>query len=389
MKSPLEILVYLDWRYGSSRDICEGVMRYAALRPDWDVVLGGNIPLENGAVLRCKTKADGIVSGYGAIRDLRDVRSRRTRAVAFLTGSEGEARRGAMADIRPDNAALGRMAAEFFLKRGFGSFGFVEIPCTSKEAVSRGEAFCARLSSSGMEGLVFRAPIPDEKSSQERTRLRRRLGDWIVALPKPAAVFCANDLVARLALEICSRRGIAVPDQISLLGVDDEFWVCEGSRPSLSSIALDFTDAGYKAAEALDAMLRGGKPPAEVIRFGVQEIVERSSTGDRHGFRRTVRLALDYMRRNYAWRELRMDHVAAAAGCSRSHLEKGFRAANGTSPADALREIRLSHVCELLRRTDKPLDGIAALCGFSPLHCKKSFRKRYGVTMGAFRRNRS
>ena len=381
-----EILVYLDWRYGSARDICEGVLRYAALRPGWDVVLWGNVPQENGAVLRRRTRADGIVSGFGAIRDLRDVRSRRTRAVVFLTGDEDEARHGAMADIRPDDTKIGRMAAEFFLKRGFDSFGFVEIPCTSKLVKERGAAFCGRLAADGMEGRVFRSSLPAGGLSPDGTRLRKRLAEWIAELPKPAAVFCANDIVARLVLEVCARCGVSVPDQVSLLGVDDEFWVCEGSRPTLSSVALDFTDAGFKAAEVLDAMMRGESCPEQTIRFGVREIVERGSTGDSHGFRRTVRLALDYMRRNIAWHDLRVDHLAAAANCSRSHLEKSFRIANGTSPADALREIRLTRVCELLRRTDKPLDRIAALCGFAPLHLKKAFRKRYGMTMGEFRR---
>lgn len=381
-----EILVYLDWRYGSARDICEGVLRYAALRPGWNVVLWGNVPPENGAVLHRRTRADGIVSGFGAIRDLRGVRSKRTRAVVFLTGSENEARCEAMADICPDDTKIGLMAAEFFLKRGFDSFGFVDIPCTSKWAKERGAAFCGRLAADGMEGQVFRSPLPAGGLSPDGKRLRKRLAEWIVELPKPAAVFCANDIVARLVLEVCARCGVSVPDQVSLLGVDDEFWVCEGSRPTLSSVALDFTDAGFKAAEVLDAMMRGGSSPEQTIRFGVREIVERGSTGDSHGFRRTVRLALDYMRRNIAWRDLRVDHLAAAANCSRSHLEKSFRIANGTSPADALREIRLSSVCELLRRTDKPLDRIAALCGFAPLHLKKAFRKRYGMTMGEFRR---
>ena len=381
-----EILVYLDWRYGSARDICEGVLRYAALRPGWNVILWGNVPPENGAVLHRRTRADGIVSGFGAIRDLRGVRSKRTRAVVFLTGSENEARCGAMADICPDDAKIGLMAAEFFLKRGFDSFGFVEIPCTSKWAKERGAAFCERLAADGMEGQVFRSPLPAGGLSPDGKRLRKRLAEWIAELPKPTAVFCANDIVARLVLEVCERCGESVPDQVSLLGVDDEFWVCEGSRPSLSSVAPDFSDAGFKAAEALDAMMRGGSRPGQTIRFGVRDIVERGSTGDSHGFRRTVRLALDYMRRNIAWRDLRVDHLAAAANCSRSHLEKSFRIANGTSPADALREIRLARVCELLRRTDKPLDHVAVLCGFAPLHLKKAFRKRYGMTMGEFRR---
>ena len=151
-------------------------------------------------------------------------------------------------------------------------------------------------------------------------------------------------------------------------------------------ITLAFIGEYSDPSEVLDAMMLGGSCPEQTIRFGVREIVERGSTGDSHGFRRTVRLALDYMRRNIAWRDLRVDHLAAAANCSRSHLEKSFRIANGTSPADALREIRLSRVCELLRRTDKPLDRIAALCGFAPLHLKKAFRKRYGMTMGEFRR---
>ncbi len=386
MAKPFEILVHLDWRHVPARDICAGVLRYAVSKPEWNVTIGGNLPPGNGIVIRRGSKFDGIVSGYGSIRDLRGVRTERTRAIVFLCGNEREPRYSDMADIRPDDAAVGRMAAEFFQKRGFSSFGFVETPAEGDWSTDRRAAFCERLSRDGAVARVFGSLVPSGKRP-DGNRLRKGLTAWIKALPKPAAVLAANDLMAKTVLDICVRCGVAVPDQVSLLGVDDDFCVCEGSRPALSSIALDFSNGGFKAAEALDMMMRGGERPGEAIRFGVREIVERESTGDSHGFRRTVRLALDYMRHNYGWRELRIDDVASAVHCSRSHLEKSFRAANGTSPADALREIRLTHVCDLLRRTGKPIDRIAALCGFAPLHLMTAFRKRYGVTMGAFRRN--
>ena len=387
MEKPLEILVHLDWRHVTARDICAGVLRYAVSKPGWNVTIGGNLPPGNGTVFRRGPKFDGIVSGYGSFRALRGVRTESTRAIVFLCGNEREPRLSGMADIRSDDAAVGRMAAEFFLKRGFSSFGFVETPAEGDWSTERRAAFCERLARDGAVVRVFGSLVPSG-GKPDVGILRKRLSAWVKALPKPAAVLAANDLMARSVLDICVRCGVSVPDQVSLLGVDDDFCICEGSRPALSSIALDFSDGGFKAAEMLDAMMRGGERPAETVRYGVREIVERESTDDSHGFRRTARLALDYMRNNYGWRELRIGDVAAALHCSRSHLEKSFRAANGTSPADALREIRLAHVCDLLRSTGKPIDRIAALCGFAPLHLMTAFRRRYGVTMGAFRRNR-
>ena len=117
--------------------------------------------------------------------------------------------------------------------------------------------------------------------------VKEALSRWLLSLPKPCAVFAAFDQLARLVLEACADCGLSVPEQILVLGVDNEEFLCELTVPTLSSIQLDFESSGYMAGELCEAMLGGRDIASGPIRYGIRGIVERESTQDVHGAARS------------------------------------------------------------------------------------------------------
>ena len=141
-------------------------------------------------------------------------------------------------------------------------------------------------------------------------------------------------------LDICRECGIEVPSVAQVIGVDNEEYICEQTEPTLTSIEPDFEGGGYEAMRALDAMLSGKRPPAKPIIYGVRGIVERQSTRDNRGTARLVNLTLDFIR--------------------------------------------------LLRHSETPIEGIAALCGYEDASfLKVLFRRTYGISMRDYRRSKS
>lgn len=383
------IFLAFDWRHGAIREILSGILRYAAMRPEWDILLGGDLPRDGNVSFRQPTKVDGAISGYGALYSLRRFCPQLPRAVVFLSGPKRRARSKqatpAIAHVDSNNAEIGRLGAALFLRRGgFASYGFVETPFRQLWSCERGESFAAHIRETGAACRIFRSL--SRQSRPDHAQLSSKLARWIAALPKPAAVMAANDTAARLVVETCAATGVSVPEQVAVLGVDNMECFCESTKPGISSIPLDFVDGGFKAAETLDALL-AGRPAPEGSRFyAPREPVERASTGDANGVRRIVQIAETFMREHFAWRGLGVEQIAAAAKCSRRHLEKCFHAALGKTPAERLREIRLANVRNLLAHTDKPIDRIAELSGLSQFHCMRAFRSAFGVTMGEYRR---
>ena len=137
-----------------------------------------------------------------------------------------------------DNAAIGRFAADYFLKNGFTSFAYVPDKLRLRWSMDRGNAFGSQLKASGFTCAHFvssRRSIHDDQHA---------LSDWLKGLPRPTAVFVANDARAREVLDVCLRTGISVPSEIALLGCDDDELICETAIPQLSSIRFSTETAG-------------------------------------------------------------------------------------------------------------------------------------------------
>lgn len=214
------------------------------------------------------------------------------------------------------------------------------------------------------------------------------LGRFLQSLPSPAGLFAANDKIASIALASCRRLGIAVPQEIAVLGVDNDVQHCENEMPSLSSIQLDFEQAGFMAAGLLDSLIHGGGGAGNAV-FGPLGVMRRESTRAFARMNANINKAMNLIREK-ACEGLKASDVAKAIGGSRRLAEIRFREATGKSILEEIQRVRFEKIFFLLARTAKPIGAIADFCGYkSPETLRRLFQQRTGLSMREWRKKHS
>lgn len=362
-------MVLTELLFKPDRKRLAGILRYAALHPDWEVTIYPDHP-SNRKPLPDPKSFDGLITTDYFMRTIRGAKRLSNIRPAIIFDPAAPLTRRNISVFAEDNAAIGRCAAEFFMGKGCAGFAFVGTPQPRPWSDSRRNGFVQRLAEAGLSASVFHG------GSLEK---------FLKALPKPCGTFSPVDCCARDLLNACHAAEIAVPSQISVLSVDNEDFICETTRPTLSSIEVNIEEVGYRAAEVLDLMMNRMKFPARET-YGIRGIVERLSTSDLSGASRIVAIAREFIRNNITTPITPQD-VAVASGVSLRLLQRSFATALDDTPANFMRTMRLQQVCSQLTTTTTPIDMIGNLCGFSsPKHLKTIFKKIYGVTMGEYRR---
>ena len=286
-----------------------------------------------------------------------------------------------------DNAAIGRTAARHFLSRGqFRSFAYVSDTLQSQWSLERERAFRDAVGGRA-QFSTFR---PRTEHPEKRMLPTAEIGDWMETLPHPTAILAANDHYAIQILSICRMRSLKVPEQISVLGVDNDELLDENTVPTLSSIEPDFNEAGYRAAAEMDRLLRVRKGTAgRKIVCGVKRLVERHSTMYLSPSAQLVANALEFVQ-NHAADGITANDVARHLKVSRSLAELRMRELHGKSLAETVREHRLALVKRQLENTDRPITSILADCGFRNIRSAENvFRKATGLAPRDWRKMHS
>ena len=384
MSESRRVLVALDWSFRSVREIITGILDYASRKTNWDVRILGNDPESSFSVFNPGWRPDGIIGNLDHLNS--EHKHPRITARHNLYFSTRTKLRNAKAArwVLADNATIGQMAAEFFLKRRFIHFAFVGSLKGEAWSEERFAAFSETLADKHFVPFRYQAEIGSPTDWHVE---RDSLGKWLCTLPHPCALFAACDARARHVLETCRFLQIAIPEQIAVLGADNDEILCELSNPTLSSIELGFAEGGRIGAEVLDRMMSGETASVPLVsRYGAQHIVERISTADNHGSQRAVVLAQEIIRRRIKDPALNVDTIAAAINCSTRHLQKCFRSVRGSTVLQEIHHARLEQVRHLLRKTRIPIDEIHAHCGFSSSQTlKRIFKKSFHQTMSTYR----
>ncbi|XHR27922.1 MAG: XylR family transcriptional regulator [Chthoniobacteraceae bacterium] len=285
-------------------------------------------------------------------------------------------------EIRANGEAIGRLAAEHLMDRGLAHFAFVGGYRTTNWVERRQSAFATRLKEAGFPCAIYPKPPTSE---QDWGREQKRLVRWLAAQPKPLGVMAALDARGRQVIEACMEAGLSVPDEVAVIGVDNDELLCELCDPPLSSVALNAEKAGYEAAELLEAMMRGQKAPPRQILIEPTHVVARQSTEIAATDDRKIADALRFIRHE-ANRPLGIPDVAEHIGLSRRSLELRFRRALGHTVLTEIRRSQLERVRAFLIETDWPIGKIAQHCGFSNgNYLGKIFRKEFEETPQSFR----
>ena len=223
-----------------------------------------------------------------------------------------------------------------------------------------------------------------------RTTSRKTLPCLIASAPKPLGVFAATDILARATLDACRIAACRVPDDVLILGVDNDTTLCEMSNPTLSSIPLSSREAGYQAAEILDRTMHGeiaiDKMPD--VPYTGNHVVERLSTARSFAYDALVRRCRETLESEFA-SPIRIADLATRFLVSRRTLETHFRDVTGTTIAEEVCRLRIEHAKHLLSTTGDSQEKIAAACGFyNASHLSATFRSRLGIRPSAFRLGR-
>lgn len=286
--------------------------------------------------------------------------------------------------VTTDNEAIGRMAAEHLIDTGLRSFGYCGFPPTRNFSwtTAREKAFRDRLAESGFSCEVFHGT---SERGTHAAITQRQIAAWLRSLRKPVGVMGCYDWRARHVMEACHASGLRIPDDVALIGVDNDAMLCDLTDPPLTSIEQGRFQIGHTAAALLDELLKGKKPDRLLHVIPPLGVVTRQSTNliatSDAGIAEILRLI-----RDNACAGLTADAVAADARISRATLDNRLKAAIGRTADLEIRRVRVATAENLLIHTTLTLRDIARQAGFgTEQYLCEVWKKEKGSTPGQFR----
>lgn len=282
-----------------------------------------------------------------------------------------------------DDAKVGRLAAQELIQRGLQHYMFL----------GNGLSFSDIREQSFREALAERSYTAEHMefeqflltTSRELSEAMDQAVDKLRSLSLPMGVFCCNDAFASFMLEVCYRAGVRVPEDVALIGVDNDELLCDSVYPTLSSIQPDAERIGYAAGEALHGMLNGKDDVPRKTVVPPIGVIPRMSTDLLATTDEAVTRAMKFIQLNAA-NGISVDDVAQNVAISRRLLEIKFKQVLKQTPAHEIRRVRIERAMELLRSTDWAIARVADAAGFgNPGRFATTFREWVGESPKAFR----
>ena len=372
----------------ADRERLVGVLRVASERTGWDVrILNASSPdfLRECRRMLVNWTPDGII--YSDPRVCRR-----------LLGEVGTPFIGRLVeldyhtpDLSPDvritvdDDLLARTAVELFLNRGYKSIAFYSSIFASETTHAARRLSAAQTTAQTAEA-EFSSFAPGRSHAIWSEDLEHA-AEWLKSLPKPCGVLAYADEEARDVYDACRVAGLSIPEQVAVIGIDNELDLCESSRPTLTSIQPAFEQSGILAAEALDTcFVRKCANKTRQLAYGIDRLVERASTQDVRGFRRLA-AAVNEILRKEAYGPLTVADLARRLNTSTRMLQLSYSKACGETISNRLQTLRLAKIKELLTKSGLPISEIATAAGYSGLAAAQSaFHRQFGLSMRDYRK---
>ncbi len=367
----------MDGSTGYGRGVMRGVMRYANLQRRW--IIHEQMRTD---VKKPWPACDGAVLA-GLPRDVHEKIIERSR---FTVHCSGTVIHSGMPSVALDDVLTGEMAAKHLLECQLENFGFFG-RAWSSVSVGRATGFAGTVAKRGFACSMCPVdwPEPDRLENPHWPGLI----EWIRSLPKPLGVMAVDDSAAHDLAAACLTYDIPVPEQVAIIGVNNDDLLCESAWPPLSSVEADFSRMGYAAAAILEKMLAGEKlsPTQRTVRLPPLGVVRRMSTDVLAIDDPNVAAALQYIR-IHACDPCSIPDVLRQVPVNRRWLERQFAEKLGRTPHEEITRVRIQTAERLLLRPDLTLPFIASRCGFTAVpNFGHTFRKNTGVTPGQYRRS--
>jgi LacI family transcriptional regulator len=372
------LLIETSREYG--RGLLRGIVRYQQEHQPWSLYfkpqgLDAPPPPWLGS-----WRGDGIIARINDRAMAKAVLAAKVPAIDLRGALEGVN----LPIVGMDNRAVVRLASEHFLERGFRHFGFCGTPYGEhRYQDERSDRFVRAIKASGFHCDVFRDSARRALSWDEE---QQQLAAWLRALPKPVAVMTCHDDRGQQVLDACLRADLAVPDEVAILGVDNDPYLCNLSTPKLSSIDVNAERIGYEAAALLDRMMKGGRAPRRMVLFEPRGLVIRQSTDVTAVSDPQVAQAARLIR-DHAGTSIGIQELLARVPASRSALFRRFKEQLGRSPKAEMTRVRMERAKDLLRNSTLPVMAIAERAGYTEAkHFIVAFRLATGQTPLRYRK---
>lgn len=286
-----------------------------------------------------------------------------------------------------DHEKVASLAAEHLIERGFRSFGFVGRRRGTHPGLDlRGDHFLAVVKKTGTTIGRFEVQETTGKTGWEGEQ--DRMAQWISGLPKPMGIMAANDEKGLQVLDACRRCKVNVPDEVAVIGADNDVAMCDLAIPALTSIDTNAQLIGYTAAALLDDLITSGKPPAPVTLIPPRCVVVRRSTDTTAGDDPDVNQVLRYIR-DHACNSISIADVSRHVGISRTVIQERVKRVIGHTIYEEIERVRLARTIELLLMPHLSIKQVAMKAGFSSTqYLTRVFKNRLGETPAKYRSRR-
>jgi LacI family transcriptional regulator len=389
MEKLCKVALFLEPSATNDRKLLRGIAKYSRLRGPWlfynkrhpfYMTQGHSIWKQKVLPELKKWAPDGIIAHV----DSRKAKELLELGVPTIVGALVEREYVSSAYWADNNEAIALMAAEYLLGLGFRNFAYCGYP-NQYWSQERCEAFVKRIEKSGFKTHIYEGPnLPSKGFMQEDQVL---LSYWLKSLSRPVALMACNDARAQQIIDACVLADLNVPEDVAVLGVDNDDLVCDTITPALSSVALGTEKAGYETAELLHKMMDGKKRKLSRIAIQPTHIEIRQSTDILAIEDPELAKAINFIRTNQQLHEITVDDVVNVTTLARRALEQRFRKVFNRSIYEEIRHTCVERVARMLLETNMPVFQIAANLGFSSSeHIARPFRKEMGMSPKEYRR---
>ncbi|MEI6891842.1 MAG: substrate-binding domain-containing protein [Pontiella sp.] len=366
----IEIALAMNYANPFVRDVVEGVARYGFQQGNWRFYAPKGVPEVFSKDLK-NWSGNGVIG----LLDQEAVSTLWKRGIPAVN-IFGRFSELPVSSVVVDNFEIGCMAANYFFEKGIRRFAITGRKVFG-DMTLKYDGYLSTLAARGFPCLELKSRQAIENLAAEFQTLE---GDG------PVGVLATEDPVGRTLINACLDSGLRVPEDVAVLGVNNDTFACEMLSPQMSSIELGAARVGWQAAQMLDQMIREKKGPAEPIRIHPEQIVERHSTDLTALGDKAVAAALSYIREN-AHQPILVNDVAKAAYVGRRTLENRFRSLLQVSVHDSIRRERIKRACRLLKETDRLIEDLSESCGYTTRErFNQAFKRETETTPSAYRK---
>ena len=365
------VILLIESSRASGRSMLRGIASYARLNGPWSFYWEPRGLEAAGEDLQ-SIDADGVI-----LRDVEKAGQIAKWGIPAVVVGHYKRETPGLVNVITDDESIGELAAEHLLDCSLKNFAYCGIEGMPWSGARAG-SFQRRLAKAGFSVHHYkRPPFIAEASWQTE---RRFMAEWLNSLPHPVGVMCCNDEQGEMVIEACKAASLRVPDEVAVIGADNDDLVCELSDPPMTSVGLNFERAGHDSAEILHQLMRGIPAEKNKIVVPATQVVPRQSTGIFFMDDPVAVKALRFIRA-HAREPIQVNNVANAAGLSRRVLEKRFRKMLGRTVMEEIRRARVEQISRMLAETNEPVSQIALAMGCQDLqHFARYFRRQTGKT---------